>query len=185
MTEDKVIWLEGAFITPQHFQQQERYFEAKQAQAWNIHTGGLHGFSECVIDLSTCKLGQVTLARAKGVLPDGTFFKINKPITVKIPESINNCKVVLTLPAKVENDIEISLERDQEPRRYKMVSNKVYDTHNQDNAATQLQTAMLNFCLDVSEDIKKPCIGITLALIKEVRADTGICLDNEYIPPIH
>ena len=72
----KVIWSQGMFLQPHHFQQEARHVEhlidqrvrAAQPHAW--------GFAELVLDDAQLALGRVGVLRASGVLPDGTPFLI-------------------------------------------------------------------------------------------------------------
>src|SRR5438045_2770399 len=71
---NKVVWSEGLFLKPHHFQQQERYLEryvetrceALRSHAW--------GFVELQIDRDLLSIGKLALRRATGVFPDGTPF---------------------------------------------------------------------------------------------------------------
>ncbi|HEY6511349.1 MAG TPA: type VI secretion system baseplate subunit TssK, partial [Burkholderiaceae bacterium] len=64
----RVIWSQGMFLQPHHFQQEARFFEhlvdarvrAAEHYAW--------GFGELVIDEAQLALGRVALTRASGVL---------------------------------------------------------------------------------------------------------------------
>ncbi|HRO16315.1 MAG TPA: type VI secretion system baseplate subunit TssK, partial [Paracoccus sp. (in: a-proteobacteria)] len=77
MTEgSRVVWSEGLFLRPQHFQQQDRHagaglrmlLRARPRQAW--------GFVALRLDAAALDAGQVGVAEAEGILPDGTAFRI-------------------------------------------------------------------------------------------------------------
>ena len=73
---NKVVWSEGLFLQPQHFQQQDRYFERyveARAEALVPHAWG---FAEVEIDADLLKLGKIGVRRAVGVFPDGTPFRL-------------------------------------------------------------------------------------------------------------
>jgi type VI secretion system protein ImpJ len=75
-TRHRVIWSQGMFLQPHHFQQEARFVEhlvdtrvrAAEPYAW--------GFGELVIDEAQLALGRMALARASGVLTDGTPFSM-------------------------------------------------------------------------------------------------------------
>jgi type VI secretion system protein ImpJ len=75
-TRHRVIWSQGMFLQPHHFQQEARFVEhlvdtrvrAAEPYAW--------GFAELVIDEAQLALGRMALARASGVLTDGTPFSM-------------------------------------------------------------------------------------------------------------
>ena len=70
----KVVWSEGMFLRPQHFQQQERYLEFfSHARALSAEPY-FWGFRELLLDLEALALGKIALIKAVGVFPDGTPF---------------------------------------------------------------------------------------------------------------
>ena len=71
---NRVVWSEGLFLRPQHFQQQERYLEAYiegRAAALQSYPWGL---TELEIERDLLGIGKLGLRRARGVFPDGTPF---------------------------------------------------------------------------------------------------------------
>ena len=73
---DKIIWTEGMFLRPQHFQQQDRYVQ----QLVDGRCDGLRpygwGFTELELDSALLLQGKLALAACRGVLPDGTPFAV-------------------------------------------------------------------------------------------------------------
>jgi type VI secretion system protein ImpJ len=62
---NKVAWLEGMFIRPQHFQQQDRYIEgALHQQQEQLHSYGW-GITELEIDESALRLGNFVIRRCR------------------------------------------------------------------------------------------------------------------------
>src|SRR5262245_59385776 len=64
----KVVWSEGLFLRPQHFQQQDRYFERyveTRCQALVPHSWG---FTELDVERDLLSIGNVGLRRAVRVL---------------------------------------------------------------------------------------------------------------------
>ena len=73
---NRVIWSEGLFLQPQHFQQQDRYFERyveTRCQALIPHSWG---FTEIELERDFLSIGKFGLRRATGVFPDGTPFRM-------------------------------------------------------------------------------------------------------------
>ncbi|HEU4689065.1 MAG TPA: type VI secretion system baseplate subunit TssK, partial [Vicinamibacterales bacterium] len=69
---NKVVWSEGLFLRPQHFQQQDRYFERyveTRCQALVPHSWG---FTSLEIEPDLLSIGKFGLRGATGVFPDGT-----------------------------------------------------------------------------------------------------------------
>jgi type VI secretion system protein ImpJ len=71
-TLDRVLWAEGMFLAPQHLQQNDRYHEGLLS-AHMIAAGRPElGVMECELDTAALALGQVSIIRFSGVLPDGS-----------------------------------------------------------------------------------------------------------------
>src|SRR5215831_12079655 len=84
---NRIVWSEGLFLRPQHFQQQERYLEAYvegragelRAHAW--------GFTELELERDLLSIGKLGVRRARGVFPDGTPFAM--PESDPLPPSLD------------------------------------------------------------------------------------------------
>jgi len=57
--EPKVVWSEGIFITPQHFQQFDRYIESGLRQLSILREGFYWGFTALELDTSGLKQGVI------------------------------------------------------------------------------------------------------------------------------
>ena len=72
---NRVIWSEGLFLQPQHFQQQERYFERYVETRCQPLTPNSWGFTEVEFERDLLTIGKFALRRVAGVFPDGTPFQ--------------------------------------------------------------------------------------------------------------
>jgi type VI secretion system protein ImpJ len=73
---NKVIWSEGLFLRPQHFQQQDRFLEQFVEQRAGRLRSYAWGFTELKLDSDLLGIGKVAIASARGVFADGTPFNI-------------------------------------------------------------------------------------------------------------
>lgn len=73
---NKVLWKEGMFLQPQHFQQQERYLLNLMNLRMSAYQPYYFGLTEVQIDRDALANDLVTVVRCCGVLPDGTGFAI-------------------------------------------------------------------------------------------------------------
>ncbi|WP_031355835.1 type VI secretion system baseplate subunit TssK, partial [Mesorhizobium sp. LSJC265A00] len=83
---NRVLWSEGLFLRTQHFQQQDRFFEATvrgALQAGHLHT---FGFRTLMLDQAQLDAGQISVLSARGIFPDGTPFAI--PETMDAPRPL-------------------------------------------------------------------------------------------------
>ena len=99
---EKVVWTEGMFLRPHHFQRTESYL-LNHVREWGaLQRSYLWGFLDLELDEAMLRQGCIALSYCSGLLPDGTFFQVrsdrNGPAPLKIPDNLTNEKVVLALP---------------------------------------------------------------------------------------
>jgi type VI secretion system protein ImpJ len=75
----KVLWQEGMFLTPQHFQQADRYHQEQLSQVTRALSGHAHGVLHLDFDLQALAAGDVALTAGEGIFPDGTPFRFADP----------------------------------------------------------------------------------------------------------
>ena len=68
----RVVWSEGMFLRPQHFQQQQRYIEHFIEGRYGPLAAFGWGLSELRIDRDQLTAGKIAISSAIGILPDGT-----------------------------------------------------------------------------------------------------------------
>ena len=74
----KVIWKEGMFLQPHHFQQAERYLLNSFHAALLSHSPHWYGITELEIDKDAISNGLFSVTRCSGMLPDGVAFSMPK-----------------------------------------------------------------------------------------------------------
>lgn len=82
----KVLWGEGLFIRPQHFQQQDAYQEWRVVQAMMTLHPYAWGVRSLEIDADALKAGRLRLLDLQLVLPDGEMY--NAPAQDPLPEPL-------------------------------------------------------------------------------------------------
>lgn len=83
--QQRVLWHEGMFITPNHFQQADRHAEAVLIRTARTIQPLLRGFSDLEIDREALSAQTFALRSAAGVMPDGTVFAM--PDADELPQS--------------------------------------------------------------------------------------------------
>src|SRR5207248_5589900 len=117
----RVVWSKGMFLTPQHFQTQDAYFEdlfqfrfaASQFANW--------GITDLSVDEQSLGNGLFTLRHCQGVLPDGLVFNI--PESDEIPAERPVAEFFA--PSQTTLDVYLGVpKRRQESRNFTLRSNK-------------------------------------------------------------
>ncbi len=185
--DSKVVWSEGMFLNPQHFQQQERYFERfveEKFSALGAYGWGVHEFE---LDQQLLKLGKVSLSQAKGVFPDGTPFSFpdldDVPPVLEIPENTHDTIVYLAVPVKRPGAVDVLQERESQGlARYYSSEQEIRDvtTEGGDNIAINVGKLRLRLLLESDDLSGYACIG--MLRIAESREDKNVILDDQFIP---
>src|SRR2546429_4165008 len=102
--DNRILWSEGTFLQPQHFQQHDRHLETQLEQRTRALRPHGYGFLELAIDESLLELGKLALRGARGVLPDGTPFDCPArdplPPPLDVPATLRDSLVTLALPVR-------------------------------------------------------------------------------------
>lgn len=103
---NRVIWREGLFIKPQHFQQQLRHSDYTLHARLSALSDYFYGLQTLAINEDYLNFGRIALVNASGVMPDGTVFTIPSDDVLPPPlemtdVALANHKVYLALPLAV------------------------------------------------------------------------------------
>lgn len=184
--DSKVVWSEGMFLNPQHFQQQERYFERLvegKCSAYGAYGWGLHEFE---VDQQLLTLGKVSIMKAKGVFPDGTPFSfpdIDEPPPVfKVPENTHNSIVYLCVPVKRPGAVDVLADEDSQGlARYCSYEQETRDVSSETGDDISMQVGKLRIRLMLESDDLSGYACVGLIRIAESRDDKNVLLDDNYI----
>jgi type VI secretion system protein ImpJ len=186
---NRVVWSEGLFLRPQHFQQQERSLEAwieGRAGALRPHAWG---FVEVEIERDLLAIGKLGLRRARGVFPDGTPFAMPDdeplPTPLEIGPQLRDQVVYLALPLRKAGALQTTRATgDAELTRYRTRDYEVRDITTESAARTELEVAALNTRLMPQSEPAEDFARIPVAHVIEARADRQVVLDDRFIPTV-
>lgn len=82
----KILWGEGLFLRPQHFQQQDAYHEWRLAQMTRLIHPYAWGIKHIKIDTDALQSGLLRILEIQAVMPDGELF--NAPSEDDLPPAI-------------------------------------------------------------------------------------------------
>ena len=184
--DSKVVWSEGMFLNPQHFQQQERYFERLmegKCSAYGAYGWGIHEFE---VDQQLLTLGKVSITKARGVFPDGTPFSFpdidEAPPVFEVPENTHNSIAYLCVPVKRPGAVDvITDENSQGLARYYSYEQDTRDVSSESGDDISMHVGKLRIRLMLESDDLSGYACIGLLRIAESREDKNVLLDDNYI----
>jgi len=185
---NKVLWSEGMFLQPHHFQQHDRYLEHLVAAKSGLATLYPWGVRQLKIDADLLAMGKIALVEASGILPDGTPFSIPaddpSPPPLELDETIKEQTLYLALPLRQPGLAEAGGAGDAEPRlRYRGDTIEVRDNLLGAQTETQIEVGKLASRLLLERESRDGFAHTGLVRILECRADKRVVLDEAYIPP--
>jgi type VI secretion system protein ImpJ len=186
---NKVMWTEGMFLQPQHFQQQDRYLTRLLDARVQAAAGHAWGFQSLALDEAALLQGKIALASAHGVLPDGMPFAVPAhdpaPPAIDVPPDARDELVLLAVamarPGVAESDVEDA--SPSMPPRFHAVDIEAADSHAASLRQAPLQIGRLNLRLLLERDANEGFTHLGVARIVERRADGRVTLDTQYIAP--
>ena len=180
---NRVVWLEGMFLSPQHFQQQERYLEHYSRQLFSIRHQDSAGFLTLRIDNEQLKAGKIYLREASGIFQDGTPFSIHEDICRTIENVEPGTVIYLALPLSRRGAVDTLL-KEKASRAVRKVSfqKTVMDSNDGGNDPVDMLLADLNPGLFHEGESLDHYTFLAVARIHEIRTDGELILDPTFIP---
>ncbi|MFK3704730.1 type VI secretion system protein ImpJ [Raoultella sp. BIGb0138] len=186
---EKVVWTEGMFLRPHHFQRAESYLQNHIREWGGLQRAYLWGFLDFELDEAMLRQGCVALSSASGLLPDGTFFQFRdsrqgpKPLTVA--DNTAGEKVVLALPVRRSGREEVIFSEEKDSlARFLAFEQEVADDNALSVGDATVQFGRQRLQLMLEKDLTAEWTAIGVAFIVEKRNDNHVRLDNGYIAPM-
>ncbi len=190
-SDNRVVWAEGMFLRPQHFQQQVRYFERIIHQRVDAVRAFGWGVVSLSIDRAALAIGKFAVSEAAGVLDDGTAFAIphdaDAPPPIDLAETVRGQRIFLTLPMRRAGMPDTVL-RDREDVAARYVA-RDYDAPDAIMgsdlvAAVQVGRPRLRFAVESPQVDLGGFALLPIARVVEVRGnDRTVVLDDQFIAP--
>jgi len=187
----RVVWSEGMYLGPHHFQAQSRYFEDSiqfaSASLW-FASFGLVGVE---LDAEALQNGTVSLVHARGILPDGLPFNMPecdplpepRAVADLFPPTRDGIDVLLAIPPRKANGYNCSLdESNGTDARYVAESRVLHDENSGiDERQVRLGRKNMRLLLDTEP------VGelLTLPIARVVRDGSGhFAYAANFVPPV-
>ncbi len=186
---NKVVWSEGMFLRPQHFQQHIRYVENLVESRCSALRPYSWGFTELKLDQKMLSMGKLSIASASGVFPDGTPFNIphddDPPTPLNITEDIHDSMVYLSLPTRRYGVVQVDESSEREVlARYTPREYEVWDTSRGAEYLAPVQVGVLRTRLMSDKDIRDDYTCMGVARVVEAKVDQSVVLNDAYIPSV-
>src|SRR5215469_4646213 len=190
----KVVWSEGMYIGPHHFQMESRYFEDAIRFAAFSHWFEPYGFMGLELDGEALRNDIAVLLHARGLFADGLPFNIPESdpppaprcITDLFPPTIQAATLLLGVPVRKPDGINCTVgdpPADGRTDSRLIAETQIIADENTGGDERPVQIARKNMRLvldtEASEDL------MTLPLARIVRDGAGhFMYDTEFIPPV-
>jgi type VI secretion system protein ImpJ len=188
----KVIWKEGMFLQPHHFQQSERYILNSFRAALSVHSPYWYGINKLEIDKDALSNGLFSVTACSGMLPDGVPFSIPKEDPAPVARSFTDhlsheqqwLDVYLALPLIIEGKTNVvsGAADDQATVRYRsravMLTDEVAGSQRK-----EIEVGALNFLLLFGDESLDS--HATFQVAKLARTPNGsVELSPMFVPPL-
>ncbi len=184
-----VLWSEGLFMLPQHFQAQaafdrwhsEQGEQALQEYAW--------GWSTLTIDPTPLGRGEIVLSTFSGILPSGTHIwldaLISAPITWKVAAALSDSVLFLCLPKSLKSRPEgVSEGESLAWHRVKPLMQALADRFQTPSTLQEIAVQAQNFVIKSDQESLEDFESLPIARLHALTPEGGIILDPHFIPPI-
>ena len=186
---NRVVWSEGLFLQPQHFQQQDRYFERYVETRCEALVPHSWGFRELELERDLLSIGKFAVRRASGVFPDGTPFRMPDddplPAPLDLGAQVRDQVLFLAVPVRRSGELEVDRAASDDPlARHKVTELQARDATVNGGETAVLEVAALRTRFLLASDVTQAYACIPLAHVVETRTDNQIVLDDNFIPTV-
>ena len=188
---NKVVWSQGLFLTPEHFQQQDRYNEYQRTRLTQELSLDGYGFSELKLNTESLLQGKIGLKQAAGIFQDGTYFSM--PATHKLPtmldlsetEDVNDKRIMLAI-SETGNSKKLVAEKiaQSSSKRFRKELKVVISINEGEESSATIEVAEENYHLVVEGKSQEGYECLPIARIKEKKQDGSIELDENFVPVV-
>jgi len=178
----QVVWKEGIFISPQHFQQQAIHSKSYiQNYATTHGYSGHFGLSDITLNTDLLKIGKIAVTDCRGLFPDGYYFHLTEEAVIDVPADAVEKNVYLSLPIALQGAAAFAQESAQNTR-YLCQTMTSYDNASFQNDSIELEVARDNISLSIGKQDMAGFVSFPIARILETRETGEIIFDKSFIP---
>jgi type VI secretion system protein ImpJ len=185
-----VVWSKGVFLSPQHLQAQDRFFE----DTLRFLSGALSfcnwGFSSLQVDPAGLSEGRLAVSQAAGIFPDGLMLDCpasdappaSRTLEGCFPEGNKSCAFYLAVPQDRPGGINVALQRGGASTRFYSELQMLRD-ENSSGVEKPVSLARKNLQILAEGENLEGSVLLPLAVVELTEAG-GFRLDPKYVPPM-
>lgn len=183
-----VIWSEGTFLLPNHFQQQARYHDYVARRRGDALCAYQFGLESLEINQENLLHGRFSLVAARGIFPDRTVFDMPGEGPLPPPLDIAQLNVVgevvyLALPLWASGVPEVFSRGGVEAAaRLRAELQETRDAAGGDAEPRPIEIGQLRTRFMLEREDRSAFACIAVARIQEKRSDGSIVLDRNFLP---
>jgi type VI secretion system protein ImpJ len=186
--DNRVLWSEGLFLQPHHFQQHDRWIEALSRGVSGVGTPYPWGLRQLAVDQDLLRLGKLAVTECAGILPDGTPFDAPErdplPTPLELGDDDAGQRLYLALPLARAGATESGGGDSRATMlRYRASELTVRDNTEGAGTETLMEVGRLDLRLLRERDARDGFACCGLVRVLECRADRQVVLDPSYVPP--
>jgi type VI secretion system protein ImpJ len=185
----QVVWSEGMYIGPHHFQAHRRYFEDSIGFSISALWPAAYGLLGALLDEEALRNRTLSLIHARGIFPDGLAFVVPesdrapspRPIADLFPPTRERMNVFLAVPKYQPLGANCAFDGEAPDARFIAEQRNLRDeTTGSDERPVQVGRKNLRLLLET-----EPTDGmVSLPLARVMREGSGrLVFDQEFIPP--
>jgi len=192
-SKNSVIWSQGLFLRPEHFQQQQRF---QDYQIGSLSRSAFsYGWGLTHLTISTAELtnAQFAVEHIRGLMPDGLAFdtsvESNLPASFDLKSHTRDLTIYLAITRSRSDSVEVSANPvSGQHRRYTLSPVSIVDTSHTGGELESIgpndtiETAIPNLKLVSSEENLEDLDCIPIARIKDVDSNGVAVLDKSFVP---
>jgi type VI secretion system protein ImpJ len=186
---NRVVWSEGLFLQPQHFQQQDRYLERYIESRCQALIPYSWGFTDIEIERDYLRIGKFGLRRAAGVFPDGT--PVRMPDDDPLPEPIDigpqtrDQIIHLAVPLRRSDSVDVDRTANgDELARHTLKQWEARDATSASGNPALLEVSGLRSRFLLASEVTQAYACVPLAHLVECRPDKQVVLDEGFMPTV-
>jgi type VI secretion system protein ImpJ len=178
----QVVWKEGIFVSPQHFQQQALHLKSYiQNYASTLGFAEQFGLSDITVNTDLLKVGKIAISFCSGLFPDGHFFLLDEEIVIDVPEDAVKKTVYVTLPLALQGALAFGQDS-EETARFLCQTMTSYNNTSSQSDSIELEVAKDNIHLSIGKTDMAGYVSFPIARILETKETGEVIFDSSFIP---